>query len=71
MQNIVPSHMIDKNLFDFAAVSHHTPVSEGDTAFDKVAVPKVPVGYLPEDDDNAETASPQLHQPHVQTLELV
>jgi tRNA 2-thiocytidine biosynthesis protein TtcA len=52
MQNIVPSHMIDKNLFDFAAVQHGVQVAEGDTAFDKVAVPKVPVGLLEADDEN-------------------
>ena len=68
MQNIVPSHMIDKTLFDFAAVSHHQPVVEGDTAFDKVAVPAVPVGYVAEDDDQADHTA---LQPHVQTLELV
>lgn len=56
MQNIVPSHMIDKNLFDFAAVQHGVQVAEGDTAFDKVAVPKVPVGLVEADDDNDNSA---------------
>ncbi|MDZ7870876.1 MAG: tRNA 2-thiocytidine(32) synthetase TtcA [Rheinheimera sp.] len=52
MQNIVPSHMIDKNLFDFAAVSKaHAGEFASDTAFDKEAVPAKPVGLLAEDDD--------------------
>lgn len=52
MQNIVPSHMIDKNLFDFAAVSKENAAQfGGDTAFDKEAVPAKPVGLLAEDDD--------------------
>jgi tRNA 2-thiocytidine biosynthesis protein TtcA len=65
MQNIVPSHMIDKNLFDFKAVSHHSDVTEGDTAFDKVAVPAVPVGLLAEDDEDIATSAVM-----VQKLEL-
>lgn len=51
MQNIVPSHLADKNLFDFAALHKDMAnVLEGDTAFDKVAVPKIPVG-LEEDSE--------------------
>jgi len=50
MQNITLSHMLDKNLFDFAAVRTGTVLVEGDTAFDKVEVPKVPVGLLGDDD---------------------
>ena len=52
MQNIVPSHMIDKNLFDFAAVSKERAAEfSGDTAFDKESVPTKPVGLLEEDDE--------------------
>jgi tRNA 2-thiocytidine biosynthesis protein TtcA len=52
MQNIVPSHMVDKNLFDFAAVTKASAGEfAGDTAFDKEAVPAKPVGLLAEDDD--------------------
>ncbi len=52
MQNIVPSHMVDKNLFDFVAVSKDRAAEfAGDTAFDKEAVPAKPVGLLEEDDD--------------------
>lgn len=52
MQNIVPSHLADKTLFDFAAISKEGALlSDGDTAFDKVAVPSVPVGFEQEDDE--------------------
>jgi len=52
MQNIVPSHLADKTLFDFTAISKEsTLLSDGDTAFDKVAVPSVPVGFEQEDDE--------------------
>lgn len=52
MQNIVPSHLADKTLFDFAAISKEsTLLSDGDTAFDKVVVPSVPVGFEQEDDE--------------------
>ena len=52
MQNIVPSHMVDKNLFDFAAVSKDRAAEfSGDTAFDKESVPAKPVGLLDEDDE--------------------
>lgn len=51
MQNIVPSHMIDKNLFDFTAVTKERAAEfSGDTAFDKESVPTKPVGLLEEDD---------------------
>ena len=52
MQNIVPSHMIDKNLFDFTAVTKERAAEfSGDTAFDKESVPSKPVGLLEEDDE--------------------
>ncbi|MDR1995592.1 tRNA 2-thiocytidine(32) synthetase TtcA [Azonexus sp.] len=34
MQNIVPSHLADNALFDFAGLTLETPVEEGDIAFD-------------------------------------
>ncbi|TXH98500.1 MAG: tRNA 2-thiocytidine(32) synthetase TtcA [Rheinheimera sp.] len=52
MQNIVPSHMVDKNLFDFTAVSKERAAEfSSDTAFDKESVPSKPVGLLEEDDE--------------------
>ncbi len=61
MQNIVPSHLADKNLFDFAAISKEAAlVGEGDTAFDKVAVPTIPVGLEQDDDEPLLTQTVQL-----------
>lgn len=52
MQNIVPSHLADKGLFDFKAISKESVLDgEGDTAFDKAAVPQVPVGLETDDDE--------------------
>ncbi|WP_423186713.1 tRNA 2-thiocytidine(32) synthetase TtcA [Alishewanella sp. d11] len=61
MQNIVPSHLADKNLFDFVAISKEAAlVGEGDTAFDKVAVPTIPVGLEQDDDEPLLTQTVQL-----------
>lgn len=60
MQNITLSHMLDKNLFDFAAVRKGVSIAEGDTAFDKVEVPKVPVGLLNDEDYQEEQNSVQI-----------
>ena len=39
MQNVVPSHLADSKLFDFAGVApHDEPVAEGDIAFDQEPV---------------------------------
>lgn len=35
LQNIVPSHLADQNLFDFKGLTLDTPVLEGDIAFDE------------------------------------
>ena len=34
MQNIVPSHLADGDLFDFHGLTLDTPIEEGDIAFD-------------------------------------
>jgi tRNA 2-thiocytidine biosynthesis protein TtcA len=68
MQNIVPSHMIDTNLFSFATLSRDTELSERDTAFDKAAVPAVPVG-LELDDEQPEHVSASPHS-DVQVIAL-
>ena len=55
MQNIVPSHMIDKNLFDFKNVTRdQADLFASDTAFDKEAVPTRPVGLEDDEDEIAE-----------------
>ena len=55
MQNIVPSHMVDKNLFDFAGLSKDTELPERDTAFDKQSVPAIPVGLVNDEDDEQQS----------------
>lgn len=61
MQNIVPSHLTDKNLFDFAGLSKESALPvEGDTAFDKVAVPTVPVGLESDEDEPVLTQAVEL-----------
>ncbi len=39
MQNVVPSHLADLNLFDFRNLTLDTPVEEGDIAFDSPEMP--------------------------------
>ena len=41
IQNIVPSHLADTNLFDFRNLTLDTPVEEGDTVFDPPEMPIV------------------------------
>src|SRR5690606_21865601 len=50
MQNIVPSHMIDTNLFSFATLSKDTELAERDTAFDKPTISAIPVGFIADED---------------------
>jgi tRNA 2-thiocytidine biosynthesis protein TtcA len=50
MQNIVPSHMVDKQLFNFADLSKETVVGEGDTAFDKPSISAIPAGFVADED---------------------
>ncbi|MCH2222503.1 MAG: tRNA 2-thiocytidine(32) synthetase TtcA, partial [Dechloromonas sp.] len=45
MQNVVPSHLADLDLFDFHGLTLDTPVDEGDIAFDS---PEMPIsGSIP------------------------
>lgn len=51
MQNIVPSHMCDRTLFDFASITHGSDVVDGgDLAFDREILPLTPT--VPHDDDD-------------------
>ncbi len=45
MQNVVPSHLADLDLFDFRGLTLDTPVDEGDIAFDSPALPMI--GSIP------------------------
>jgi tRNA 2-thiocytidine biosynthesis protein TtcA len=52
MQNVVPSHLSDINLFDFKGIKHGSEViNGGDLAFDREEIPTQPVGWQPEEDD--------------------
>lgn len=54
MQNIVPSHLADNQLFDFKAINKDSEQSfEGDLAFDKVAVPAIPTGLERDEDESS------------------
>ncbi|AHG76106.1 tRNA 2-thiocytidine(32) synthetase TtcA [Mannheimia varigena] len=52
LQDIVPSHLCDPNLFDFKGIKHGQMIDgvEGDTAFDNIKIE--PKTFLDEDDDN-------------------
>lgn len=53
MQNVVPSHLCDTELFDFKGLKQGTEVVDGgDLAFDREELPMQPVGWQPEEDDS-------------------
>ena len=54
MQNVVPSHLCDTELFDFKGLQHGAEVVDGgDLAFDREEIPLNPVGWQPEEDEQA------------------
>lgn len=55
LQNVVPSHLCDPNLFDFKGIQRGVRLDgvEGDIAFDKAEIPAVPVV---QDDDASDYA---------------
>lgn len=58
MQNVVPSHLADINLFDFKGIQHGGEVVDGgDLAFDREELSLIPVGLADDEDapnfDNA------------------
>lgn len=56
MQNVVPSHLNDHNLFDFKSIKHGSEIVDGgDLAFDREELPLQPVGWQPESDDENES----------------
>jgi tRNA 2-thiocytidine biosynthesis protein TtcA len=62
MQNVVPSHLSDINLFDFKGIHHGSAVVDGgDLAFDREDIPMQPVGWQPEDSDDAIPAPERLN----------
>ncbi|MRS13297.1 tRNA 2-thiocytidine(32) synthetase TtcA [Enterobacteriaceae bacterium RIT691] len=52
MQNVVPSHLCDTDMFDFKGLAHGAEVvNGGDLAFDREEIPLQPAGWQPEDDE--------------------
>lgn len=52
MQNVVPSHLADVELFDFKGINHGSEVvNGGDLAFDREEIPMQPAGWQPEEED--------------------
>ncbi|WP_207806855.1 tRNA 2-thiocytidine(32) synthetase TtcA [Parazoarcus communis] len=47
LQNVVPSHLADRKLFDFVNVDQSTKLDEGDIAFDRESLPAVPKQIFP------------------------
>lgn len=47
LQNVVPSHLADRKLFDFVNVNQNTKLDEGDIAFDREPLPAVPKQIFP------------------------
>ncbi|WP_341504122.1 tRNA 2-thiocytidine(32) synthetase TtcA [Gallaecimonas sp. GXIMD4217] len=59
LQNVVPSHLADTQLFDFKGLTlDNAEGLEGDTAFDKESFPAVPVGK--EEDEDGPSIDPAL-----------
>jgi tRNA 2-thiocytidine biosynthesis protein TtcA len=59
MQNVVPSHLNDRKLFDFKSITHNSEIiNGGDLAFDREDFPLQPVGWQSEYDEDRE--KPQL-----------
>ncbi|WP_254795672.1 tRNA 2-thiocytidine(32) synthetase TtcA [Arsukibacterium indicum] len=63
MQNVVPSHLADNSLFDFAGISKDGQNTvEGDTAFDHQAVPAIPVGLASDEEQDEYSTLADKHQ---------
>ncbi|MCF6455383.1 tRNA 2-thiocytidine(32) synthetase TtcA [Pseudoalteromonas sp. MMG024] len=51
MQNVVPSHLADPSIFNFAELNKDSHIDEGDIALDKPDVPALPVGLEIDEQD--------------------
>ena len=65
LQNVVPSHLADPNLFDFSGLSHADKQFAGDTAFDSVSIQR-----LPSTADTDEALAAEANPSSVQVVEL-
>jgi tRNA 2-thiocytidine biosynthesis protein TtcA len=57
LQNVVPSHLADNQLFDFANLQTGEVIDGGDIALDKPDIPKVPVNSTQVEDASAEVVT--------------
>lgn len=46
LSNVVPSHMLDAELFDFRGLTRDTDISDGDIAFDPLELPTTTLGGI-------------------------
>lgn len=52
MQNVVPSHLCDRELFDFTAIKQGMDLPDGgDLAFDREELPLHPAGFEAQDEN--------------------
>lgn len=59
LQNVVPSHLMDRGLYDFAGVrATGRPQADGDLAFDEEELPAPPGAEADEDGDETAVAQP-------------
>ena len=60
IQNIVPSHLCDTNLFDFKGIQRGQIIDgvDGDIAFDKEELPTMPL--FTEEDDSSDFSDGQM-----------
>ena len=75
LNKVVPSHLMDKELFDFAGLAASgVPDAEGDTAFDSddfSAPAQTGFGNFDEDESDSESQNASTRRPTVVTRELL
>ncbi|MDP4537396.1 tRNA 2-thiocytidine(32) synthetase TtcA [Alkalimonas collagenimarina] len=64
LQNVVPSHLADTSLFNFAGLTHADKHFAADTAFDSVTI------ALPQSTDESDEQAPDAPEAKVQIVEL-
>jgi tRNA 2-thiocytidine biosynthesis protein TtcA len=57
MQNVVPSHLADNQLFDFTNLQTGDVIDGGDIALDKPDIPKVPVNHEQNETNQADVVT--------------
>jgi tRNA 2-thiocytidine biosynthesis protein TtcA len=57
LQNVVPSHLADNQLFDFANLQTGEVIDGGDIALDKPDIPKVPLNAQQDEDASADVVT--------------